>query len=123
METEFYKNLKLFLKDLVVLFPDEDENIQTITTGINLAIVDDENLEIIRKFYNAMSPLQSFIATRDNAIFNNCKQFWESGSYEQRLFIRINENWALFTPSEQDTLWKYIEYLYKLSKIIIEKLK
>jgi len=123
METEFYKNLKLFLKDLVVLFPDEDENIQTITTGINLAIVDDEDLQIIRKFYNALSPLQSFIATRDNAIFNNCGQYWEPGSYEQRLFIRINENWVLFTPSEHDTLWKYIEYLYKLSKIIIEKLK
>jgi hypothetical protein len=121
MDTEFYKNLRLFLKDLLVLFPDEDENIQTITTGINLAIVDDENLEIIRKFYNAMSPLDSFILTRDNAIFNECGQFWEPGSYEQRLFMKINENWQHFTPCEQDTLWKYIEYLYGLSKIIIQR--
>jgi len=42
MEKNFYKNLKLFLKDLVVLFPEDDECIQMITTGINLAIIDDD---------------------------------------------------------------------------------
>ena len=43
MEKNFYKNLKLFLKDLVVLFPEDDEPIQMVTTAINLAIVDDDS--------------------------------------------------------------------------------
>ena len=35
------------MKDLVVLFPEDDESIQMVTTGINLAIVDDDDNKII----------------------------------------------------------------------------
>ena len=42
MEKNFYKNLKFFLKDLIIVFPEDDEAIQMVTTSINLAIIDDD---------------------------------------------------------------------------------
>ena len=51
MEKIFYKNLKLFLKDLIVVFPEDDDAIQIISTSINLAIIDDGGNEIIKRFF------------------------------------------------------------------------
>ena len=119
MEKNFYKNLKLFLKDLIVIFPEDDEAIQMISTGINLAIVDDEKNKIIYEFYKALSPLETHIIHQDNSIFQmDPSQFWSTSSYEYRLFLKINANWDLFSEHNKNKLWEYIQYLYMLSKNI-----
>ena len=51
MDKIFYKNLKLFLKDLIIVFPEDDEALQIISTTINLAIIEDTDNSIIKKFY------------------------------------------------------------------------
>lgn len=120
MEKNFYKNLKLFLKDLVVLFPEDDESIQMITTALNLAIVDDDEKLIIKEFYNSLSPLETLILNQDNTIFQkNPADYWSISSYEYRLFSKIHTNWDTFSDHNQGMLWQYIQYLYMLSKNII----
>ncbi len=122
MEKNFYKNLKLFLKDLVVLFPEDDESIQMVTTGINLAIVDDDDNKIIREFYNSLSPLETHIINQDNSIFQtNPADYWDISSYEYKLFLKINSNWDTFSEHNQGMLWQYIQYLYILSKNILHQ--
>ena len=121
MEKNFYKNLKLFLKDLVVLFPEDDESIQMITTGINLAIIDDDDKKIIKEFYKSLSPLEECIINQDNSIFQmNPAEYWLISSHEYRLFSRINANWDTFSEHNKAMLWQYIQYLYILSKNIIQ---
>ena len=121
MEKNFYKNLKLFLKDLVVLFPEDDECIQMITTGINLAIIDDDNKKIIKDFYKALSPLESYITNQDNNLFKlDPGEYWSNTSHEYRLFLKINSNWDTFSEHNKSMLWQYIQYLYILSKNIIQ---
>jgi len=120
MEKNFYKNLKLFLKDLVIVFPEDDETLQMITTTINLAIIDDDNNKIIKEFYKSLSPLESNIINQDNSIFKmDPAVFWTRSSYEYKLFLKINENWDRFDEHSQNTLWNYIQYLYILSKNIL----
>ena len=122
MEKNFYKNLKLFLKDLIVVFPEDDEAIQMVTTSINLAIVDDDDNTIIKKFYDSMSPLEDLINRRDNKIFEtNPNEYWPPSSYESRLFVKINANWDTFSVHNQNILWEYIQLLFMLSKSIISK--
>ena len=122
MEKLFYKNLKLFLKDLIVVFPDDDETIQIISTSINLAIIDDDDSQkIIKKFYNSLLPLENKIIAQDVSIFSmDPTTYWPSSSYECRLFTKINDNWESFTDHNKNILWEYIQLLFVLSKNIID---
>jgi len=120
MEKTFYKNLKEFLKDLIVVFPEDDEVIQLISTSINLAIIDDDNHKIIKKFYNSLKPLEHQINIQDTSIFlSDPGQYWPHSSYEYKLFLKINENWDTFSDHNKNILWEYIQLLYMLSKNII----
>jgi len=120
MEQNFYKNLKLFLKDLIVIFPEDDESIQMISTAIHLAIIDDDKNDIINKFYNSLHPMEYQIIQKDNCIFQmDPSQFWLISSYEYKLFLKIHSNWDTFSEHNKNILWEYIQYLYLLSKNII----
>ena len=120
MDKIFYKNLKLFLKDLIVVFPEDDEVIQLISTSINLAIVDDENHQLIKKFYNSLSPLEHEINNQDTCIFQmDPGNYWPHSSYEYKLFLKINTNWHTFSDHNKSILWEYIQLLYILSKNIV----
>jgi hypothetical protein len=120
MDKSFYKNLKCFLKDLIIVFPEDDESIQYITTSINLAMVDDEDYSIINKFYTSLKPLEQLIFVKDNEIFNTDPgNYWPASSYEYRLFSKINLNWHTFSDHNKKILWDYIQLLYLLSKNII----
>ena len=122
MEKQFYKNLKLFLKDLIVVFPEDDESLQVISTTINLAILDDDQNKIIQKFYTSLQPLEDYIYQRDIVVFSNLiTNHWPENSYEYRLFFKIQENWHTFTEHNKNILWEYINVLYILSKNVIEK--
>ena len=120
MDKIFYKNLKLFLKDLIVVFPEDDDAIQIISTSINLAIVDDDSQKIIKKFYNSLLPLEEYITNQDICIFSmDPTIYWPSSSYECKLFTKINNSWDTFTEHNKNILWEYIQVLYVLSKNII----
>ena len=122
MEKEFYKNLKLFLKDLIFIFPEDDENLQIISTTINLAIIDDDENKIIKKFYTSLQALETHIYNRDIVVFSNLiTNHWPETSYEYRLFFKIQENWDTFSEHNKNILWEYINVLYILSKNVIEK--
>ena len=113
----FYTNLKLFLKDLIVVFPEDDEELQIISTSLNLAIIDDDANEIIIKFYNSLSKLETDILNRDIIIFTkDPANYWDTSSYEYKLFCKFNENWNTFKADQQKILWDYIQVLYGLSK-------
>lgn len=121
MDKLFYKNLKLFLKDLIVVFPEDDEAIQILSTSINLSIIDDEDNKIIKKFYKALSTLEEHINTRNNIIFSmDPIEYWQVSSYEYRLFSKINQNWETFSSHNKNILWEYIQLLYTLSKNLNE---
>ena len=120
MDKIFYKNLKLFLKDLIVVFPEDDDAIQIISTSINLAIVDDDTYIIIKKFYNSLLPLEDQINNQDISIFSmDPTIYWPSSSYECKLFTKINNSWDTFTEHNKNIFWEYIQLLYVLSKNII----
>jgi hypothetical protein len=122
MEKQFYKNLKLFLKDLILVFPEDDESLQVISTTINLAILDDDDNTIIKKFYTSLHPLESQIYKRDILVFStNITKYWPEDSYEYRLFSKIQQNWDTFSEHNKNILWEYINVLYLLSKNVIEK--
>ena len=112
-KTLFYKNLKLFLKDLIIVFPEDDEDLQTITTSINLAMFDD-NDKIILKFYNSLQPLEQTIYDRNETVFYN-ELYWDPSSYEHQLFTKIKNNWGTFSDHNKKIIWDYIHVLYCIS--------
>jgi hypothetical protein len=120
MDKQFYKNLKQFLKELIIVFPEDDEKLQILSTTINLAIIDDDDHKIIKKFYTSLSPLEENIYKRDISIFSSeISKYWPETSYEYRLFYKIQENWETFTEHNKSILWDYIIVLYTLSKKIL----
>ena len=114
---EFYKQLKSFLRELVVVFPENDDDLLTITTSINLAMMDDDCNEIIIKFHNALKVAETEIFARDSSIFNNACAFnWEKSTYEYELFDKLHRRWDTFTDNDKNVIWDYIILLYCLSK-------
>jgi len=116
MEKEFYKQLKSFLKELIIVFPEDDEQLQLVATSINLAIIDDDNYSIISSFYNALLPVQSKIDKRDRTFISGIQ--WKLDSYEYKLFCKLNDQWEHFSDNNQEVIWQYINLLFKLSSNI-----
>ena len=113
---EFYKQLKSFLRELVVVFPESDDDLLTITTSINLAIIDDDCNELIHKFYKALLPVHDEIYTRSTVIFDKIN--WEKTTYEYQLFQKLKNRWSTFTENDKKVIWDYIHVLYGLSELI-----
>jgi hypothetical protein len=113
---EFYRQLKSFLKELVVVFPENDDDLLTVTTSINLAIIDDDANEMVYKFYNTLNPVEHEIHTRSDSIFDKMK--WEISTYEYNLFQKLKTGWSTFTENNKQVIWDYIQVLYGLSKLI-----
>ena len=109
---DFYKNLKSFLKELVSLFPDDHE-IKVITTSINLAIMEEQEI-IIERFYKSLFPLEYFIDTRNDKFFQ--ENYWDTSSEEYRLFNKLNELYNFLEQHNKKIFWDYIQVLYNLSK-------
>jgi hypothetical protein len=114
---EFYKQLKSFLKELVVVFPEEDDELQTIATSINLAIVDDDANDIIIAFYRTLNPYRQEIVQHDTILFD--KIDWDPKSYEYRLFTKIKSDWNTFTDNNKNVIWEYINVIYALSRAFL----
>ena len=116
---EFYKQLKSFLRELIVVFPENDDDLLTITTSINLSMMDDDCDEIRIKFYNALKVAETEILARDSGIFNNACVFnWKKSTYEYELFDKLHRRGDTFTDNDKNVIWDYIILLYRLSKII-----
>ena len=115
MDKQFYKNLKEFLKDLVIIFPEDDDALQIASTSISLAIIEDTNKHIINKFYTSLYPLELQIKNKDINVFSTETHF-PPNSYESQLFLKIQQNWQTFSEHNKSILWDYIDLLYDLSK-------
>jgi len=118
----FYKNLKLFLKELVVVFPEDDDELQTIATSINLAIIDDDDNEILTQFYDSLVPIENEIINRDVSIFKK-EPLWQKSTYEYNLFIKLNTKWESFSQHNKKIIWDYIQVLYTISKQVTLQLQ
>ncbi len=116
MDKQFYKFLKEFLKDLNGVFPEDDE-IKIITSTINICIIDDEEHKLIKKFYNALSPLEQMVNIRDdNFFYLDHSIYWKKTSYQYQLFNKLNGYWDLLEINNKKIVWDYIQLLFKLSK-------
>ena len=114
---EFYRQLKSFLRELVVVFPESDDDLLTITTSINLAIIDDDCNELIYKFYNSLQPVNDEIHNRNTLIFDKIN--WEKTTYEYQLFEKLKNRWSTFTQNDKTVIWDYIQVLYGLSTLVV----
>ena len=118
MEKSFYKTLKEFLKDLIVVFPDDSE-IKIISSTINIAIMDDDSYEVIKRFKDALGPLESMILVRDNSFFYiNAGEYWKRSSQEYKLFTKLNTLWESLCENDKVKVWDYIYIIYSISKQI-----
>ena len=113
---KFYKHLKEFMKDLIMVFPD-DREIKVISSSINIATVDDEDYELIHGFNKALKPLEELILTRNDNLFNQdpC-MYWEDGSNQYQLFSKLNVYWASTNNINRKIIWDYLQLIYSLAK-------
>ena len=89
---EFYKQLKSFLKELIQVFPD-DQEIKIISTNINLSMIEKDN-KIIVKFYKGLLPLEDLVLSKNDDFFKiNPVDYWRNGSQELKLFTKLIYYW------------------------------
>ena len=117
MEQLFYQNLRSFLKDLILVFP-EDDDLKIITSGLNIAIMDDDNFEIINTFYDSLKEYESMILCKDINFFlvNTC--LFRKDSHQFKFFTKLNSLWSDLSENNENKVWSYIQIIYGLSKKI-----
>jgi hypothetical protein len=114
METEFYKQLKAFLKELIATFPD-DQNLKVVSTKINLSMVEKDN-KLIAKFYNSLKSLEELIITQNDLFFTiNPDNYWVQDSNEHILFKRILFYWNEVNEVNKKVIFDYIKLIYQIS--------
>ena len=119
ISNKFYKHLKEFMKDIIMVFPD-DREIKMISSSINIATIDDEEYEIIYSFHKALKPLETLIVNRNDDLFNNDPSiYWENGSNQYQLFSKLNVYWDSVNDINKKIIWDYIQLLYSLSTQIL----
>lgn len=112
MDRQFYKQLKSFLKDLILVFPD-DTDIKFISTTINIAIIDDSEFSIIKEFYEIFKDHSTLLTTRNSEFFY--RDFGKASS-QLKLFTKLSFYWEQLSDSNKIIVWDYLNGLYNLAK-------
>lgn len=116
LSTRFYKHLKEFMKDLIVVFPD-DRDIKVISSTINIASMDDEEYELIYGFRDALLPLDVLITSRDDNLYKQDPSlYWKTGSNQYQLFSKLNIYWDSLNETNRKIVWDYIQLIYTIAK-------
>ena len=112
---EFYKLLKSFLKELIQVFPD-DQEIKIISTNINLSMIEKDN-KIIVKFYKGLLPLEDLVLSKNDDFFKiNPDDYWRTGSHELMLFTKLIYYWNEVSGNNKSVIWDYMYLIYQSSK-------
>lgn len=109
----FHRELKAFMKDLIKVFPD-DREIKLVSSSMNIAMMDDPEDDVIKKFYASFSPCEKLIQERDETLFNG-----QVINSDVELFSKIGDYWAKLDVFNKEVVWKYTTLLYMLSKKIL----
>jgi len=123
--TKFHKQLKSFLKNLILVFPD-DRDIKVISSSLNIAMMDDPDEKIVTTFYDALNPHEKLILNQNDEFFYqdpaNIMQNTSVNSQQFQLFNKLNIYWETLNDSNRQIVWDYIDILYRMSKDIVSKL-
>jgi hypothetical protein len=105
----FQKELKLFLKDLIRMFP-EDRDMKVFSSTLNVALADDD--ESIRdEFAKILKPLEPLIKEHDDAFFVEAEKI----DIDVPIFEKIHTYWETLKDEDKTIVWDYITRLYGLS--------
>jgi hypothetical protein len=121
--TKFYKQLKSFLKNLILVFP-EDREMKVISSAINIAMMDDPEKRIIHTFYDALEPHEVLIFGKNDELFyqdpENIVKRITNNNHQYKLFSKLNVCWETLNEENRKIVWEYIDILYRISKGIVE---
>jgi hypothetical protein len=107
---EFYKTLKAFLKQLIVVFP-EDDTLKVLSTSLSLAMKENNN-KIVENFHNAFVPFEDLLVARNDTFFEKvtCKE-----KRQAELFEKLKWYYFIMSDTNKTVVWDYIQTLYSLS--------
>jgi len=113
-----------FVRVLIKVFPDE-ELFQTAAAAINPILILSKD-KIVKNFYKYASKYENEIRSRDEKFFMSVQPVTddddhhsEDGSHLLAIVDKLRALWIVMTPANRDIMWKWIEQLYTLSKIIM----
>lgn len=112
----FAKELKAFLKELIVVFPD-DRDIKMISSTLNIAMMDipeDPSKDVVHRLYSALAPYDDLIQLRDPQFFVRAQQY----DADVPLFSKLSYYWDNLADDNRRCVWDYIHVLYHLAKKI-----
>ena len=119
LESNFLKQLKAFLKDLISVFPD-DRDIKIISSSLTIAMQDDPKHDIIKGFHASLVSSEDLILSRkDEFFYQDPYVFTANGTvhakHQHQLFSKLNFYWDNLNNENRLIVWDYMELLYKLA--------
>lgn len=121
IEAKFHKHLKSFMKDLILVFP-EDRDVRVMSSSLNIAMLDDPDNAIINGFYETIRPHEQLVLDKDDAFFYNSPDMVVAKAIpaQFQLFNKLNIYWETLNAENRNTVWTYFQLLYCLAKGFVE---
>jgi hypothetical protein len=120
---QFNTELKGFLKNLILVFPD-DRDIKKISSALNIAMMDDPEGEIAGNFLSMMNPYSNLILERNDTLFSqdpeNLLQHCGAiiNHYQTDLIKKLHIYWEVLNEENKEIVWEHMQNLYNLASQI-----
>jgi len=111
---DFYKMVKLFLKELISVFPD-DNSLKIFSTSLSLAMKEQNN-KICIQFYELLLPFEDLIINKNDQFFEVNKNY--KNEHQKELFEKLKGYYFILDEHNQSIIWAYLQNIYNISKEI-----
>jgi hypothetical protein len=111
---DFYKSLKSFLKEIISVFPNDNE-FKILSTSLTLASKEQNN-KLLVSFCDAFFPLNDYIVNRDEDFFRVKPEDYYKNKHQLKLFRKMKDCYFILSENNKTVVWDYIQNIYSLCK-------
>lgn len=119
--TVFNQKFEEFIKDLILIYPD-DKDFKLMKNSFNLLKLADDK-KPFEMFCRFGGGFEEPVKNRDEKFFltNDYKDISaQESNLTQELISKLKKYWSDLTEDNKDTIWRYLEVFFKLKNTIIQ---
>ena len=114
--TMFNNKFEEFIKDLILLHP-EDPDFKAAKTSFNMLKIVDEN-KPYELFKHYGKRYEVHVKKKDDNFFLNHsydEELKTAPNFTDDIIVKLKQYWIKMNNENKETIWKYLEVLYKIN--------
>ena len=112
-----FEQLKLFTDELILMYPD-DPDFPLFNNSVRLLKLTNPSL-VVKHIYDGTSPFSEKILKKDEDFFLQYSfSEFEKDVGDMNVFVKLKKYIQSMSPVSKESVWKYIQNIYRLANAI-----